>query len=119
MIDLSSCAADLRQVGWWLVNSVLNIGVLRVAKNFRALATTEAAWSDQKVVSSFVRNATLLPGVTALKMGALAQDADAGTHVPLPGRYGQLYRLAKSTPVLGVGLELGEAINSCPRNQWY
>ena len=118
-IDWSSCAADLGQVGWGLVNSAIGIGVLKVAKNFRALATVEKAWNDRKTVSSFVRNATLLPGATALKTDALARLATAGTHVPLPGRYGQAYSFAKSVPVLGTGLELGEAINSCPTNRWY
>ena len=119
MIDWSSCKADLEDVGWGFVNSALGIGALKIAGSFKALATTEKAWSDQKIVSDWVRSVALLPGVTALRKGAMAQNADAGTHVPLPGRYGQAYRFAKAVPVLGTGLELGEAITSCPRNEWY
>ena len=108
--DAAVCQADLRQTGVAFTSSALGLGAFRYLQGLKALSTGSAqAWGNAAVVGQVTKNAALLPAFMAA--GTAAKSG--GTANPFEGNYATAYSLAKSVPVLGVGLELGEAMNSC------
>jgi len=107
------CRADARQLGLALAQNALGIGAIGFAKGLYVLATTESAWASAQVTTNFAMNAALLPPMMATRAAAARAG---GTPNPFDGIGGFVYSLTKMVPIVGAGMELGEAINSCTGN---
>lgn len=119
-----ACKADVAQFGLGLATNVLGIGAYRylkagvdVTRTARAadvarragtgLAAATAA--EQRAAGAFIGNAMYYPSVAAISQAM----SGAGAPNPFDGSVALLCDIAKVAPVIGAGLELGEAIRSC------
>lgn len=103
------CAADFAQFAAASGLEAAGVG----AKDLKALwklSRSPATWGNGAVVRSVTVNFSLLPGGAAL---SASLGAEGGTPNPFYGRDSQIYTFASGLLVLGSGLKLGEAINSC------
>jgi RHS repeat-associated protein len=107
-INRSMCYADIRQVGWAAAGSILQVGAYRFIGGFAKLATSEALWLDENYLGRFAANGMYLPALSALKA------SEPSSPNPLAGtKWSIFYTAARNAPWLGVGIHIGEAINSC------
>ncbi|MDB4884655.1 MAG: RhsA [Gemmatimonadetes bacterium] len=101
----SSCQADLAQFSLNFLGNAAGISALKYAaatlRFFRTGAAAEQAAFQMATV----------PGMTGLSLGV---GKMAGTPNPFgSGTYANIYTVVGMIPVIGPGLKLGEAINSC------
>ena len=109
------CVQDLKQLALSLVGEVFKVGVvsygvssIRYMQEVRTVGASAAlTFETSKHATQFAVNASLAPALTALQFGT-----EGGTQYDL-GAFNGLYTLLKAAPIVGSGLELGEAINAC------
>jgi hypothetical protein len=100
----------LKQAALSTFTSVAQVGALKYAKNLWSLARSEAAWANPAVTNSATANFSLVPATTAM---GLDMGRRGGTANPFDGNAAVAYEFFSGLPVVGAGLKLGEAINSC------
>jgi hypothetical protein len=107
---VAACVADAKQAILSTATSVLAIGAYRYVRALGSLTTAPAAWNNPAVTNSAVANFSLLPPAAAMEVEFNRQG---GTPNPFEGNAAVAYQFFSALPVVGPGLKLGEAINSC------
>lgn len=93
-----------------MVGSILGVEGFSYGRQLMTLSLSGEAWNDARLTASFARNAALLPPLAAVQVAG----GSGGTPNPLEGEHGAfLYEFLRAAPVVGAGIELGEAIDSC------
>ena len=102
------CMHDAAQVVTSLGFDYVGLGAWDAVGNFSRLLRSGGNW--EPIANRAAASFSLAPGTEALR----DQWNDRhGAPVPLTGGWGTAYYAGGFVPVLGSGLALGEAINSC------